>query len=84
MGKRFITRSREAWEVFLVPATDNSEVGEGARQWLSDRLEGYVQTNPNAPVTLAVPDRFLAALGDALAPVVSEQQTARRESHPVR
>jgi hypothetical protein len=64
MGKRFVSRSRQAWEALLDPATETDEVRAGASRWLTARLEGYVQSTPDAPITLAVPDRFLEILGD--------------------
>lgn len=88
MGKRFVTRSRQAWEALLVPDTANDEVRASASRWLASRLEGYVQATPDAPVTLAVPDRFLVILGDATAPEASTardgQRAGPRGEHPVR
>jgi hypothetical protein len=66
MGKRFVTRSRQEWEALLILDTqDADQRGSSAIAWLTSRLEGYVQTNLDAPITLAIPDRFLDALGDA-------------------
>lgn len=88
MGKRFVTRSRQEWEALLDPATESDEVNASASQWLTDRLEGYVQSNPDAPVTLAVPDRFAETLGDELAAMASGgrdgQRTAVSRERPVR
>jgi len=65
MGKRFVTRSRQEWEALLqLDSTDARQVEASASAWLATRLEGYVQSNPDAPITLAVPDRFGAILGD--------------------
>lgn len=66
MGKRFVTRSRQEWEALLLrDSTNANQVQVGAGAWLHARLEGYVQSNPDAPITLAVPDRFATILGDA-------------------
>lgn len=66
MGKRFVTRSRQEWEALLQrDSTNANQVQSSADAWLASRLEGYVQTNPDAPITLAVPDRFAKILGDA-------------------
>lgn len=66
MGKRFVTRSRQAWDALLEADTaDETRQSSKARAWLTSRLEGYVPSNPDALITLAVPDRFLEALGDA-------------------
>ena len=66
MGKRFVTRSRQEWEAFIqLDSTDAKQVEEGASAWLATRLEGYVQSIPDAPITLAVPDRYAKILGDA-------------------
>lgn len=66
MGKRFVTRSRQAWQALLAPETvKKGQLHASANAWLTTRLEGYVQSNPDAPITLAVPDRFLDILGDA-------------------
>jgi len=66
MGKRFVTRSRQEWEALLQrDSTNANQVHLSASTWLDARLEGYVQSNPDAPITLAVPDRFAKILGDA-------------------
>ena len=66
MGKRFVTRSRQEWEAILQrDSTNASQVQASATSWLAARLEGYVQSNPDAPITLAVPDRFSAFLGES-------------------
>lgn len=78
MGKRFVTRSRQEWEALLDPATESDEVNASASQWLTGRLEGYVQSNPDAPVTLAVPDRFAEKLGDELAAMASGGRDGQR------
>lgn len=66
MGKRFVTRSREEWEALLEHDAKNaSQVQTSARTWLIERLDGYVQSDPNSPITLAVPDRFSAILGES-------------------
>ncbi len=65
MGKRFVTRSRQEWEALMQrDVTNANQVQTSASAWLADRLEGYVQSNPESPITLAVPDRFSAILGD--------------------
>ncbi|MDQ2654459.1 MAG: hypothetical protein M3Z20_15620 [Chloroflexota bacterium] len=83
-----MTRSRQAWEAFLAPATETDEVYESASRWLGARLEGYVQSRPDAPVSLAVPDRFLEILGDATetAAAVARDgsRTATQRERPVR
>jgi hypothetical protein len=64
MGKRFVTRSRQEWEALLQPETmDANQLEPSASAWLTSRLEGYVQSTPEAPITLAVPDRFEKSLG---------------------
>ena len=83
MGKRFVTRSRAAWEArLLVLTTENHEDQAGARAWLAERLDGYVQSTPDLPITLAVPDRFVEFLGDATETpsnaVVRQQRAAVR------
>jgi hypothetical protein len=88
MGKRFVTRSRQAWEALLGPATETDEERAGASRWLAARLEGYVQSTPDAPITLAVPDRFLEILGDATETAAAGARdglrTATRRERPVR
>ena len=86
MGKRFVTRSRRAWESLLTPAVQNDEVRASASRWLAARLDGYVQATPDAPITLAVPARFLEMLGDATMASAArdERKTARRNERPVR
>ena len=65
MGKRFITRSRQEWEAFLQPGSEDVLAqGSRASRWLSSALEQYAPAHPGAPITLAVPDRFLQLLGD--------------------
>ncbi|MFN8678570.1 MAG: hypothetical protein U0Z70_19495 [Thermomicrobiales bacterium] len=87
MGKRFVTRARQDWEALLAPDTEPDEVRASASRWLASRLDGYVQSTPDAPVTLAVPDRFLEMLGDATAtmtPAARDGQRARpRPERPV-
>lgn len=78
MGKRFVTRSRQAWEALLSPDTENDEARASASRWLASRLDGYVQTTPDAPITLAVPDRFVEMLGDATAPAASAAHDGQR------
>ncbi len=81
MGKRFVVRSRQDWETFLVPETGSDDVRASASRWLASRLEGYVQSTPDAPITLAVPDRFLPVLDDAAeqsAPGVLARRPERR------
>jgi hypothetical protein len=88
MGKRFVIRSRQAWEAFLVPATETDEMRSGASRWLAARLEGYVQSSSDAPITLAVPDRFLEILGDVTETTAAEardgQKSATRRERPAR
>jgi hypothetical protein len=67
MGKRFVTRSRQAWEAFLIPVTESDEVRASASRWVASRLGGYLQSTPDALITLAVPHRFLEILGDTTA-----------------
>lgn len=65
MGKRFVTRSRQEWEALQQrSAASAGQVQASASAWLGERLEGYVQSNPTSPITLAVPDRFIAILGE--------------------
>ena len=78
MGKRFVTRSRLEWEGLLAPQAESDEASASAKRWLSSRLEGYVQSTPDAPVTLAVPDRFLETLGD----VAETTSSAARDGQP--
>jgi hypothetical protein len=63
MGKRFVVRSRQDWEALLALETESDDVRASASRWLASRLESYVQSTPDAPITLAVPDRFLETLG---------------------
>ena len=68
MGKRFVTLPREAWEALLAPSTPmDSEEYAGARVWLAERLDGYAQSTPDLPITLAVPYRFQKILGETAA-----------------
>jgi hypothetical protein len=79
MGKRFVTRSRQEWEALLDPdADDVSEVAASARAWLEERLEGYVQSNPELPITIAVPDRFAAVIGDEASAKTADGDLAGR------
>jgi hypothetical protein len=56
--------SASAW-LHARDSTNANQVQVSASAWLHARLEGYVQSNPDAPITLAVPDRFATILGDA-------------------
>jgi hypothetical protein len=79
MGKRFVTRSRREWEALLQPDTeDATQVQASASAWLRSRLEGYVQSTPDAPITLAVPDRFLELLGDVREEIAAEASDGKR------
>lgn len=86
MGKRFVIRSRQAWEELLAPATETDEARVSASRWLAARLEGYVQSTPDAPITLAVPDRFLEILGNTTATAAgrNREKPAMRRERPVR
>ena len=86
MGKRFVIRSRQAWEELLAPATETDEVRVSASRWLAARLEGYMQSTSDAPITLAVPDRFLEILGNTTetAAVRDRETPATRRERPVR
>lgn len=80
MGKRFITRSRQEWEAFLQPdSEDVRPLKSRASLWLSSMLEQQAQADPGAPITLAVPDRFLQSLGDGTG---VEQATEEDDDEP--
>ena len=87
MGKRFVVRSRQDWEALLAPESESDDARLSASRWLASRLEGYVQSTPESPITLAVPDRFLDILGDAAthaSSAIGEQQGAPHPERQVR
>ena len=77
MGKRFVTRTRADWEKLAEPeVTETRGLRSRATLWLKGMLERFDQAPPEAPITLAVPERFLGVLGE------SSEISARTETSP--
>lgn len=77
MGKRFVTRTRSEWEQLAEPEVlDTRGLRSRATVWLRGMLQRFDQGGTESPITLAVPERFLAVLG------ASSEPSARSETSP--